>query len=389
MCTKLYEWLSAEESVVVLPKFLEIEAIEPSKLDAIGYTWQRDEDGEYVVRDKLITVSLQEAKAYEEAANRLYEMYEAGAEYVITNRLYEKLDIMPTLIKSIEQSWKSERDNHLYGRFDLSGGIDGKPIKLIEFNADTPTLLVESCVAQWMLLQHANLENSAQFNTIYEAIEKKFLAISKSKKGMFSKFLFSSIEGVAEEVETTKLLEKMAKDAGLVTHYSSLETLAFSENGTVLDEDEHSYDFWFKLYPWEEMADQEVSLQTTVLNPAYTLLYQSKGMLAILYELFPDSPYLLEASFEPLDCKYVKKSMFGREGANIDIVENDKVLKHCGGIYGEYKDVYQAYSDFVQDKEHKYYQAGIFYSGYACGLSFRRGAEILDDMSEFVGHCVQ
>jgi len=372
-----------------VPKFLEIEAIEQSKLDAIGYTWQRDEDGEYIVRDKLIEVSMQEANAYEEAANKLYEMYEAGAEYVIENRLYEKLDIMPTLIKSIEKSWESERENHLYGRFDLSGGIDGEPIKLIEFNADTPTLLLESCIVQWMLLKHANLENSQQFNTIYEAIEKKIQAISRTKKGSFSKFLFSSIEGVAEEVETTRLLESMAKDAGVITHYSSLESLAFSEEGSIFDEDDNRYDFWFKLYPWEEMAEHEVSLETTVLNPAYTLLYQSKGMLAILYELFPNSPYLLEASFEPLTCKYVKKSMFGREGANIDIVENNRVLKHSNGIYGEYKNVYQAYCNFVQDEEHKFYQAGVFYSGYACGLSFRRGAEILDDMSEFIGHCVR
>ena len=33
---------------------------------------------------------------------------------------------------------------HLYGRFDLSGGLDGKPIKLIEFNADTATCIPET-----------------------------------------------------------------------------------------------------------------------------------------------------------------------------------------------------------------------------------------------------
>lgn len=51
-------------------------------------------------------------------------------------------------------------DNDLYGRFDLSGGIDGKPIKLIEFNADTPTLLFEKTVIQYMLLQYNQLRDA-------------------------------------------------------------------------------------------------------------------------------------------------------------------------------------------------------------------------------------
>jgi glutathionylspermidine synthase len=111
-------------------------------------------------------------------------------------------------------------------------------------------------------------------------------------------------------------------------------------------------------------------------------------MLAILYELFPDSPYLLKTLFEPIKEKYVKKRMFGREGANIDIVEDGKVLTTTDGIYDEYKAVYQEYENFVKDEEGNYYQAGVFYSDGACGLGFRRGAEILDDMSVFVGHIV-
>ncbi len=70
-------------------------------------------------------------------------------------------------------------------------------------------------------------------------------------------------------------------------------------------------DFWFKLFPWEDIAEQELELTrmleksdaaggTRFINPAYTLLFQSKGILKILYDLFPDSPYLLQADFEPL-----------------------------------------------------------------------------------------
>ncbi len=358
---------------------MKIKALKKDHLDAMGYTWHNDEDGEYIVKDKFLLISEDEALAYENAANKLYKMYEAGASYVIKNNLFEALDIPKTLVHQIKYSFDNERDMHLYGRFDLSGGVDLKPIKLIEFNADTPTLLLESVAIQEMMLRFNEELNLRQFNNIYAAIAQKFVEISENKKGLYSKFLFSSVEGIEEELVTVKLLEDMAKSQNLFTTFNYLEEC----------EEEMPYDFWFKLYPWEDMPNFLYSKTTTMLNPAYTLLYQSKGMLAILYKLFPDSPYLLKTSFEPIQEKYVKKTMFGREGANIDIVENGELLLQTGGMYGEYKSVYQEYVDFIRDEEGRYYQAGVFYSGCACGMSFRRGLEILDDMSEFIGHAIK
>ena len=65
------------------------------------------------------------------------------------------------------------------------------------------------------------------------------------------------------------------------------------------------------------------------VNPAYTMLFQSKGILKILHELFPDSPYLLAADFEPLEgVKHVAKPLFGREGANVSIVSENGDVEH-------------------------------------------------------------
>ena len=369
-----------------MPKFIPIKPLSREALREMGYSWHIDEDGEYLVREKLISVTNAEALEYEKATNELYAMYEAGAEYVVKNELFSQLDIPKTLVQEIKRSWREERSNHLYGRFDLSGGIDSRPIKLIEFNADTPTLLLESSVIQFMMLKNSGIQNAAQFNNIYDAISAKFEAISKTKKAEFSTFLLSSVEvtqeveGLEEERVTVRLLESMAKDKGLVTAFKYLEECDESE----------PYDFWFKLYPWEDMPNFSSNPETSMLNPAYTLLYQSKGMLAILYKLFPASPYLLKTDFKPIKEKYVKKRMFGREGANIDIVdEKGALLLRTEGIYEEYKAVYQEYVEFIRDEDGKYYQAGVFYSDEACGLGFRRGLEILDDMSEFVGHIVE
>ena len=128
-----------------------------------------------------------------------------------------------------------------------------------------------------------------------------------------------------------------------------------------------------------------------IFNPAYTLLFQSKGLLKILWDLYPDHPLLLESSFEPLEGqKQVKKPIFGREGGNVTILNKDtSTLESVEGDYENHKMVYQAYTALATDAEGLSYQAGVFYAYEACGLGFRKGGKILDNMSKFVGHIVK
>ncbi|MBD3800747.1 MAG: glutathionylspermidine synthase family protein, partial [Campylobacterales bacterium] len=374
------------------------------KLDELGFTWHTDRDGTHYVADELVIISDAEAEAYYEAANTLYDMYVQAAEYVIENELFFDLGIPFNLVEPIKKSWENDVHWHLYGRFDLAGGIDGTQIKLIEFNADTPTGLYESAVLQWALLKHNGLDEARQFNNIYEALLQNFrrLITLFDDPNDFEKFydgwkiLFSSVEGNDEEEVTTKLLRQIATDAGFVTGFEFLQNVRFDDEG-IFDASDTPYEYWFKLYPWEDIATDEPELavllgnimqnqKAIILNPAYTLLFQSKGMMKILCDLFPDSPYLLETSFEPLKgTKQVEKRMFGREGANTKIIGSDgSVLHSTEGPYGNYRPVYQAYAEFPQDRVGNRYQAGVFFAYEACGLGFRRGGEILDNMSKFV-----
>jgi glutathionylspermidine synthase len=169
----------------------------------------------------------------------------------------------------------------------------------------------------------------------------------------------------------------------------------------VFNKDKQLADFWFKLFPWEDIATDELELtrllarsadagNTRIINPAYTLLFQSKGIMALLYEMYPDSPYLLPTAFTPLDgVEQVSKKLFGREGANLQLLGSDgAVLASTDGRYGHHKNIYQERARFARDEAGNHYQAGVFYVWEACGLGFRRGGEILDDMSKFVGHIV-
>jgi len=387
-------------------KTKKLNPIDDATLEKLGFAWHTDSDGSKYISDELVEVSQSEAEAYYEAVNSIYDMYVEAAEYVIENDLFFELGIPFNLIESIKKSWENDVHWHIYGRFDLAGGIDGKEIKLIEFNADTPTALFETALLQWAVLKHNNLDEQKQFNNVYEAISENFKRLitlfddTEKFDELYDgwKILFSSIEGNDEEEATTRLLQQMANDAGFVTKFEFLQSVGFDENG-IYDADGIEYEYWFKLYPWEDIATDEPELATIlnsvmqnqkaiILNPAYTLLFQSKGMMKILCDLFPDSPYLLKTSFEPLEgMKQVEKPLFGREGANTKIIESDgSITAECDGPYDNYKKVYQEYVEFPKDAKGAKYQAGVFFAYEACGLSYRKGGDILDNMSKFVGH---
>ena len=64
-----------------------------------------------------------------------------------TTDLFEPFQIPPQFVDFVKQSW--DRDEvTIYGRFDLC--FDGRRTpKLLEYNADTPTSLLEAAVVQW------------------------------------------------------------------------------------------------------------------------------------------------------------------------------------------------------------------------------------------------
>jgi glutathionylspermidine synthase len=389
-------------------KIKSVKKINSSILESFGFHWHTDPDGSNYIADEVVSISESEAENYYKAVNELYDMFAKAGDYIIENDLFHEVGIPFNLVPMIKFSWENDPHWHLYGRFDLAGGIDGKPIKLIEFNSDTPTGLFETSVIQWAILKYNNLEDR-QFNNVYNAISDNFKRlitleedISKFKENYRGwKILFSSYAGNLEEEESVKLLQKMANDAGFITDFEYLDKVKFSEEG-IFNSREEEFQYWFKLYPWENIGFDEPNLTTLleqiildrraiVLNPPYTLLFQSKAIMKILWDLFPNSPYLLETSFEPLkEKKYIEKKVFGREGANTKIIsEKGEVLSETDGEYENYKSIYQEFVEFPQDINGNRYQAGVFFAFEGCGLSFRRGGEILDNYSKFVGHIIE
>ena len=389
-------------------KTLSVDPLDKGLMEEIGMTWHTDKDGSDYIANELVEVTEAEAEAYYDASNELYDMHQEAAQHVIDKQLYYELGIPSNLVGLVEKSWE-QRDLHLYGRFDLAGGLNGLPIKLIEFNADTPTSLFETSIIQWALLKANGMDETHQFNNLHEMLQENYrrLIVGDGDPAEFGerynaeKLLFSSIRDLPEDERTVRYLQNIAHDAGLYTDFCYMDEAGFIDRDGVYNKDDQRADYWFKLYPWEDIAEEELELtrilekianhgDTQFINPAYTLLFQSKGMMKILCDLFPDSPYLLKTAFDPLiGTAQVEKKLFGREGSNLTIFdEQGQTVAQTDGPYGHHKNIYQERAEFPRDSENRIYQAGVFHVREACGLGFRRGGEILNDMSKFVGHLV-
>jgi len=385
-----------------------VEPLDSAYLEELGFVWHTDEDETPYLADVLVEVSEAEAEAYYGAGNELYDMFVAAGEHVVEHNLFHEIGIPFNLVDLIKESWENEVHWHLYGRFDLAGGIDGQPIKLLEFNADTPTALFETAVVQWAMLRRNGLDDGRQFNVVYDKLLENFKRLVTLEESVESfheryegwRFLFTSVRGNAEEENTVRLLRYIADEAGYDTEFAYIDEIEFSAEEGIFYNDEN-FELWFKLIPWEDIALEEPDLamlltrivqnqKAIIFNPAYTLIFQSKGLLKILWDLYPGHPLLLESSFEPLKGKMqVRKPFFGREGGSVAILEGDgTVVLDTPGEYDAFPMLYQEYVDLPADGEGRKYQAGLFFAYESCGLGYRRGGEVMNNLSKFVGHII-
>jgi glutathionylspermidine synthase len=387
-----------------------IEQLPNAVFEKLGWDYFVSGEAKDYLANQLVKVTQAESDAYYETGNRLYERFVAAAEYVLRNNLLDSLAIPRNLHEMIRLTWEDDQQLHLFGRFDFAGGIDGLPIKLLEFNADTPTSLPETAIIQWGQLEANGIPDDRQLNFVYEALTENFRRLRALNPDRKPAILFSTMEGAPEDDNNVALLQEAAQEAGFETAFRYVHEVVFSEIEGIFAEDSatgkhQAFPFWFKLVPWEYIAQDEPDLceiltkivrrdAAIILNPAYTMLFQSKGILKYLWDLFPEDPAILEATFkEPIgrsDFPFVQKVFFGREGSNVSLHDAIGLPTEVrNGDYADQPSIYQAFANLAQDESGQYYQAGLFFAYESCGLGFRRSPRrIIDNGAQFVGHLV-
>ena len=286
------------------------------KVAEAGLTWHTGENV-YWNESAYYEFTAKEVDELESATNELEKMTLAAAQHIIDNRLYGKLAIPDVAIPLIERSWEAEPPS-LYGRFDFAYDGSGPP-KLLEYNADTPTSLVEAAVVQWYWLQDLFPKHD-QFNSLHERLIALWKELADYLPG--KRIDLCSMDD-AEDGMTVTYLQDTAQQAGLEATIFPIDEIGWNGREFV-GPDDRSLGAVFKLYPWEWMVREEfgkhlAGANTMWIEPAWKMLLSNKGILPVLWQLYPRHPYLLEASFDGpgLMMSWVKKPLLGREGANI------------------------------------------------------------------------
>jgi len=311
----------------------------------LGFAFHTIDGAPYWDETACYEFTAAEVDALEDATGELEQMCLALVERAVKSggETYTRLRIPEIAWPAIEGSWNHAHKN-LYGRFDLR--YDGaSPPKLYEYNADTPTALFEASVVQWDWLE-AMWPERDQFNSIHERLIEawKFFELGRTR------LYFAAVKGHAEDAGTVDYLRDTAMQAGLETARIDMEDIGW-DGSRFLDLDSRPIEALFKLYPWEWILAEEfgahlLSGAARVIEPAWKMVLSNKASLALLWEMAPGHPNLLPAALDPaaLGGAAVRKPIFGREGANVAVLDASRITAETGGAYGAEGFVYQAHA---------------------------------------------
>ena len=305
-------------------------------VEARGLKWHTGSTP-YWSEDAYYRFTTDEIDSIERATNELHERCLEAVQHVIDEKRYGELKIPAKAIPLIERTWRDEPPS-IYGRFDLAYDGTSPPV-MLEYNADTPTALLETSVIQWDWLE-AISSGSDQFNSIHERLVAVWrgMVAGLGQSGPLGPLVhFASMDDV-EDGMTTAYLAETAVQAGLRAQLIAIDDLGWDPDAKEFaDLSNARVDTLFKLYPWEWIINEPfaqfiLQASTQYIEPAWKMVLSNKGILAVLWDLFPDHPNLLPAYFdEPHGMfEYAKKPLLSREGANVTIHTMKEHLESTG-----------------------------------------------------------
>ena len=337
--------------------------------------------------------SLNEINLIEKATSELWEMMLSAVQYVIDKKLYYKLHIPEWIIPAIEESWDKDYPS-IYGRFDFA--FKNGEIKLLEFNADTPTSLYEAAIVQWFWLQDFD-KSKDQFNSIHEKLINYWIESKNYLKP--GKLHFSCVKQSLEDLTTTEYLRDCAIQAKLDTQLIFIDDIGWDiPNQGFVDLENKPIQSIFKLYPYEWLLNENFGRnlvadqhQTQWIEPYWKMILSNKAILPILWELYPYHPHLLKSYFHRNDLNdYAKKPILSREGANIELVKAGASIAKTSGEYGEEGYIYQDLFE-LPNFYGNYPLIGSWIIGQqSAGIGIRESNRLItDNKSRFVPHLIK
>lgn len=357
----------------------------------------------YWTEDACYRLTSAEVDYLETVTEQLHQMSVEAGRFLASGAL-GSLGLPPGALELAGASLEANAPS-LIGRFDLAWDGRGHA-KLLEYNADTPTGLLEASVVQWYWLEdtHPDLD---QWNSLHERLVQAWRELAWRLPQAPVVFAHHPGSVGPEEEMTVTYLRDTADQAGLRTSSLPIDQIGYDEaRHCFVGEGTHVLRTCFKLYPWEDMLAEAFGRyveavptgpnSTTWIEPPWKVLLSNKALLAALWQLYPGHECLLPAYLDgPHDLTdWVAKPLHGREGDGIRVHVGgaDRVPPRAGSgsRYGAEGYCYQQWSPLPNFGGHRPVLGCWVVDGRAAGLGIREGeSDITDDLARFVPHVIE
>ncbi len=314
------------------------------------------------------------ADALEIASDELHLMFMQATDYVLAHpTLLTQFGLPEAILPKIRKSWENRTNQLITSRFDFAMSAEG--LKVYEYNCDSASCYMEVGKVQGKWLQHNEVKGGV------DAGDKLFKKLVKAwKKCEIDGLVHVLQDNDPEETYHALFMKSAIEAAGYTCELiQGLDSLRKTKSGDVIDENGNTLRWIWKTWAWETALDDlrfadvitneinETTTETTnannhdlplnladvllndhimVFEPLWTLIPSNKAILPVLWRMFPNHPYLLNADYalndELKDNGYVSKPIVGRCGANIQLVSSDsKTLAEKTGYFDDRPMIYQ------------------------------------------------
>ncbi|GAA3048959.1 hypothetical protein GCM10020000_31740 [Streptomyces olivoverticillatus] len=278
---------------------------------------------------------------------------------------------------------------------------------MLEYNADTPTSLVEAASAQWFWMEErfADVPHADQWNSLHERLVEAWKRqAALLPPGAPVHFAHSVGDELGEDLMTVAYLRETAEQAGIATEAISVEDIGWDRLAQPLRGRPAPFrPGLLQALPVGVAGHRRLrpagarhagqrrggTGSTLWIEPAWKMLLSNKALLAVLWELFPGHPNLLPAYLDgPRELArtngYVAKPLLGREGAGVTL--------HPPGTAPTLRDEPCCYQELAPlpdfDGNHVVLGAWVV-EDEAAGLGIRESAGLVtDEYARFVPHVI-
>jgi glutathionylspermidine amidase/synthetase len=304
------------------------------------------------------------------ATNELHRMFLHATQAVLRDdTLLARFKIPHALWPRLKTSWENRQGQMITGRFDFS--VSDRGLKVYEYNADSASCHVEAGLVQGKWANHFGVAEGEDSGAgLFDSLRSAWQSMDVDGT------LHIMCDSDAEESYHAHFMRKAASSAGISSKViKGLKDLGWNDEGEIIDPDGEPIRYVWKTWAWETALDQirdeceeddrfpqlrtgsdahrsprlvDVLLRPSirVFEPFWTLIPSNKAILPILWQIFPDHPYLLNSQFELDDTLtqrgYAIKPIVGRCGSNISLIDkNDNLLKETAGQFDDRDQMYQ------------------------------------------------